>query len=157
MANPIEFKIEVEGLDRLKRAVAATEENLRKELLGALESGARHVQDEAIKSINRGVKTGRLYKVGTVWRRASAPGEPPANQTKALTDRGFRVRLDKEAMSAFVVVMTEGFTNYARLLEFGTSKMAARPFLFPAVESSRAWIEKRLNKAVDRAIKRSGK
>ena len=38
--------------------------------------------------------------------------------------------------------------SYGRPLEFGTRKMAARPFLFPAFERSKAWIRERLTKAV---------
>jgi len=41
--------------------------------------------------------------------------------------------------------------KYATMLEFGTSKMAARPFLIPALEKSKAWIADRLNRAVRKA------
>jgi phage gpG-like protein len=47
------------------------------------------------------------------------------------------------------------FTNleYAPLLEFGTRKMAARPFLFPALEKERPAWNRRLDRIVDQAAK----
>jgi HK97 gp10 family phage protein len=54
-----------------------------------------------------------------------------------------------------VVVAGGGLVNYARSLEFGTRKMAARPFMFPALEKSKAWIKERLAKAVRIAAAKS--
>ena len=151
----MDIQFRIEGLERLRRATKNAEVYFRDELEKGLEASARHVQDEAIKSILRGTKTGKTYKVGGVNRRASAPGEAPANQTGRLAG-SFVTSLSRGTLSALVSA-GRGLVNYARALEFGTVNMEARPFLFPAVERSRAWIEKRLNQAVDRAIKRSGK
>jgi HK97 gp10 family phage protein len=53
-----------------------------------------------------------------------------------------------------IVVAGRGLAKYAKALEFGTTKMSARPFLFPAAEKNRQWITDRLAKAVrDAAIK----
>lgn len=35
--------------------------------------------------------------------------------------------------------------GYARFVEFGTRKMAARPFLRPALERVRAWLQRRMS------------
>ena len=47
-----------------------------------------------------------------------------------------------------VITAGSGSVKYARMLEFGTAKIAARPFFFAAVEKSRAWIVERLNKSL---------
>ncbi len=54
-----------------------------------------------------------------------------------------------------------GVTYYWRFLEFGTEKMAARPFMRPSVEQSAqratdTFIDQ-FNKSVDRTIKKGGK
>ena len=91
------------------------------------------VQSEAIKSIQRGTKTGRVYKRGSVEHQASAPGEAPATDTGALVSSIHRV--DGELVAAVGTGL-----EYGRNLEFGTKKMKARPWLFPALESARpAW------------------
>lgn len=149
----LEFRIE--GLEKLRRASKNAEVYFRDELAKALESSALHVKNEAITSISRGTKTGRFYRVGSVLRRASAPGEAPANQTGRLIG-SITTKLEQSKLFALVRA-GNGIVNYARALEFGTVNMAARPFLLPAAERSRAWIERRLNAAVNRAIKRSGK
>jgi hypothetical protein len=43
------------------------------------------------------------------------------------------------------------------MLEFGTRNMAARPFMFPALEKSKDWIRERLQQAVRRAAAKSVK
>jgi len=53
-----------------------------------------------------------------------------------------------------------GDTYYWRYLEFGTSKMAARPFMRPALESSKDAVMdeffNEMTKVIDRALKDAG-
>jgi HK97 gp10 family phage protein len=151
----VDLQFKVEGIERLRRATKNAEVYFRDELVIALDASARHVKQKAVVSISRGQKSGRIYRVGGVNRRASAPGEAPANQTGRLVN-SITTSVLKNTLHA-VIYAGRGLANYARALEFGTAEMEARPFFFPAVESSRAWIQKRLAEAVNRAIKRSGK
>jgi hypothetical protein len=59
--------------------------------------------------------------------QASAPGEAPAVDTSMLINTQTAFRNDLGAVAA-------ANTEYALPLEFGTYKMAARPFFRPAVE-----------------------
>lgn len=111
------------------------------QLKNVVQTAGTYVRSEAIKSIATGSKSGRIYKRGTVIHRASAAGEAPA------TDTGFLVSnialvVDRERTGASV----ESRANYSGELEFGTRKMAARPFLQPALESARpkviGWLKK---------------
>jgi len=84
--------------------------------------------------IQRGPASGRVYKKYGPKRthQASAPGEAPATDTGGLVNSGFH-ELDERALEVSV-----GFAKfYAALLEYGTRKMAKRPFLLPTVESWR--------------------
>jgi hypothetical protein len=75
--------------------------------------------------------TGRVYSRRGVAHRASSPGEPPAVDTGRLrSSYGWRVAGGLGGW--FVEVGTN--VRYAPMLEFGTSRMAARPHLRPAIE-----------------------
>lgn len=97
-----------------------------------VEKTARSVQDEAKMSM-RTAKSGRIYKRGKGGKthQASAPGEAPAIDTGNLVNS-----MAIEKVSEAVYMVSAG-TEYAQALEFGSKRMAARPFLGPAVEKCR--------------------
>jgi hypothetical protein len=71
-------------------------------------------------------KHGRAYKRGSKIHIASAPGEAPA------VDQGFLSNFHAEVISdtqAEIIIPAE----YAQYLERGTHKLAARPFIEPAI------------------------
>jgi len=148
----IEFSFKIEGLDRIENATQAVRDSVAAEIAKALYASAKQVETEAKKSILSGQKTGRIYKRGSVTHRASAPGESPASDTGRLVNSiTANPAVDGEA----TVVAGRGSVKYAAMLEFGTSKIAARPFMVPAMEKSKAWIQERLNKAVRIAAAKS--
>jgi len=94
--------------------------------LKALNALALQAQGFAQKSILKGPKTGRIYQRGNVRHQASAPGEPPAN------DLGFLASSMRIDVTAKFAVDLSAVAPYAVFLEYGTRKMAPRPFLRPA-------------------------
>ena len=92
------------------------------------------VRNTAVESINQGAKSGVVYEKYNPRRshRASAAGEPPATDTGFLV-QNIRLVLDADNLGATV----ESGAKYSEALEFGTSTMAARPFLQPALEANR--------------------
>lgn len=151
----MELTVKVEGLERLDKATQAFKNELAREMLIALDASGRKVEAEAKRSIMQGQKTGKLYKRRTVTHQASSPGQAPANDTGRLVNSiaSYVVRNGNYAL----VTAGKGIAKYAAMLEFGTSKMAARPFLFPAAEKSRQWINERMNKAVTNAAIKAAK
>jgi HK97 gp10 family phage protein len=129
-----EIKVNPVDLDKIKKGV--------KDGLLAL---ALMAQGEAQKSIRRGPKTGRVYKRGKVYHQASAPGEAPAN------DLGNLVNKVKAEMTEELVASTLSLAPYSIHLEYGTRKMAARPFLRPAGEKIKAQAEGVLNAYIKNA------
>ncbi len=85
------------------------------------------ITSEAKRLILTGPKTGKMY--GS--HRASAPGEPPANDTGRLVG-SIRWEFTGSRLAIRVVAGTE----YASFLEFGTSIMAPRPFLRRAIRET---------------------
>lgn len=85
--------------------------------------------ENAAKIAMTGQKSGKLYKRGKKkTHQASAPGEAPAVDTGTLR-RSILTQRDGD-LRAVVSVGAE----YAVWLEFGTRRMAPRPFLGPAFE-----------------------
>ena len=80
----------------------------------------------------------------------SAPGEPPAIQTGTLRRSIGHERAGEPDMPMVIVgprtVKGGEGLKYARFLEFGTPKMAARPYLVPAMHRCRQEIGRILGK-----------
>ena len=76
-------------------------------------------------------KTGAIYKRGSVSHQASAAGEAPASDTGRLVASG---RFEPHGKASIKVIFG---TEYASYLEFGTSRMAPRPFLGRAIEETK--------------------
>lgn len=102
------------------------------------------VRNTAVSSIAQGSKSGVVYELYNPRRThtASAAGEPPASDTGYLVNNIF-LNVDVDQLGASV----ESRAEYSSFLEFGTSKMAARPFMQPALEENRPKI-RRLEKQV---------
>lgn len=142
--------VKVEGLDRLNKMTAAVQSEIKKELTIALKASGEKVRGEAIQSILAGNKSGKKYKRGAKIHTASAAGEAPANDSGRLAGSIHTIVSGDEAL----IIAGRGQVRYAKMLEYGTSKMAERPFMYPAVEKSKNWIIKRLNDAVIRAARK---
>lgn len=112
--------------------------NIERDLQGRIEEGilnglralALTAQGYAVQSITHGPKTGRFYKRGKKMHRASAPGEAPANDIGHLAEN---IKID---VTQELTVDLRALPPYAIHLEYGTVKMAARPFLRPAAEKA---------------------
>ena len=101
--------------------------------------GLQEIRSTAVKGILTGNKTGETYTRGGITHTASAAGEFPANDTGYLASNIHVVR-SPTGMSGSV----ESRANYSAALEFGTSKMAARPFLQPSVEEVRPKVRRKI-------------
>jgi HK97 gp10 family phage protein len=97
-----------------------------------VQSTAEAIATDAKLRIMNGPKTGRVYLVGkNRAHQASAPGEAPA------TDTGHLAASIQTAQVSDLTSEVSVGAEYAEALEYGTSCMAARPFLTPAVEKAR--------------------
>jgi HK97 gp10 family phage protein len=122
------------ALDRL--AAAAGESALR----AAGVAGAKLFQEEAQARVP--VKTGRVKK-NIIIKRAEEKSDGNKRQTYLVLVRGGsgnygNTKLNRRKNRVGKSYDTDGDAFYWRFLEFGTSKMAARPFMRPAYEARRA-------------------
>ncbi len=102
-----------------------------KQIIGA---GGQMVMNEAKQSIQRSSGGGKTYQKYNPRRThtASAAGQPPNTDTGFLVSNIF-LQIDPDGLGADV----ESRADYSGYLEFGTSKMEARPYLQPALEANR--------------------
>jgi HK97 gp10 family phage protein len=143
----MQISIKVSGLEKALEVLRKAETELQEPIKDTLKGGAQLIRGEAIKSIQSGSKTGRTYKRYNPTRthRASAPGEAPASDTGNLVSN---IMVQEKGDS----IEVQSNAEYSKFLEYGTSKMEARPFLFPAYEMSREKIVQAIFKKVSQTI-----
>jgi hypothetical protein len=149
---------DAEELQRAGERLIAVAAHLQPAVMKALRDGALNARNRAVASVARGKRTGVVYETRATSRgtryttpapsnrrnigangkalyrvvrrhQASAPGEPPKTDEGTLVQRILGLDTGPMEVSVGVVDYLPG-----RFLELGTSRMAARPFLLPAVE-----------------------
>jgi len=132
-------KIKTNYLDvrhRLKRR----EKVAKKDIQSLIATATMDVRKTVVEGIQGPPKTGRTYTRRTVTHKASAPGEYPA------TDTGNLVSKISMIVQPFLGEVTSS-AEYSKHLEYGTTYMQARPFMFPSLESNRRQIVQKFKKA----------
>ena len=142
--------IQVKNLNVALKKFDTLKKDLETPFREVIAGGAQLIRGQAIRSIQTGPKSGRIYEKYNPRRthRASAPGQAPASDTGNLVSQ-IRVREENKDL-----IKVESNALYSSFLEFGTSKMLARPFLFPASERSRPKIAQAVFNRVVKEIKR---
>lgn len=108
----------------------------------ALFAAGEAIQVEAQISITTGSVSGKNHQ-------PSAPGQPPNQDTGVLAGN------IEVTQPAPLVVEVSSNAPYAAALEFGTSKMASRPYMAPARDAKRAEVTQLVRQAVDNAVRKS--
>lgn len=133
----------------LNRIAQSTQAEVQRELL----RGAQRIQNTAVAGIINPPKTGRVYVRRGKRHQASAPGEFPAADTG---------RLHQSIISAVHVsphsmqIQVSPNVKYADFLEYGTSRMAPRPFMAPAWAQNIDLIRANVKAAVRRGARGTG-
>lgn len=125
---------------RLKAA-----QNVAEKITRALYIAGQRIEIDAETSITDGSVSG----AGHV---PSLPGQPPNADTHHLDSN---IETTIEAQNPPTVHVTSR-ARYSAALEFGTSKMAARPFMRPATEKNRDKVAQQVATAVNITIKSGG-
>lgn len=140
----------VRNADRLSKKLRQLPMDMRGGIGRALASSVVELDAYAKAKISGGGRSGRVYRRRTVTHQASAPGEFPKSDTGQLVSSlFFRVGADK--LSAFFGTKL----NYGRYLEFGTSRMGARPWLRPTLRANATKITARVRDAVKAAMRQA--
>lgn len=124
--------------DRLKRIAGQTAQRVAAKLYEA----GQLIELDAERSITNGSISGKGHIV-------SAPGEAPNADTRNL-DNNIETRIGGSGL-----VIVESHATYSAALEFGTSKLQARPFMGPAADRNRRRVTELVGDAVNTSIRRS--
>lgn len=142
--------IKVEGIEDVLRAFDRLGAAGHREGKRAVRASLEKVRGDAIKSIQRGTKSGRVYERAgeanlSATHQASAPGEAPATDTGALVGS---IQVTQQGMAGQVATKLE----YGFWLEYGTLQMAERPFLRPALAENQQYIIDQFARAIRQAV-----
>lgn len=127
-------------LNRLKRLSGA---DVAQVANAVVYEGADIIRAEASRLITAGSVSGKNHV-------ASRPGEPPQNDTGNLRNQigvSQKRLLEAEVRSE---------AAYASALEFGSSKMAARPYMRVARDNKVETVRRRMVAQMNKLVKRSG-
>jgi HK97 gp10 family phage protein len=122
------------------RAIAS--EEVVRAVGAALFVGGELVRAEASHMITEGAVSGKNHV-------PSLPGNPPLEDTGTL-----RTHIETTQVAPLKVEVSSN-APYSAALEFGTSKMAERPFMSPALQRKRKEVAEGIRRAVNEAIKRA--
>lgn len=126
----------------MTRVFASIQREIVREVGTALFKAGERMQVAAQISITAGSVSGREHV-------ASAPGDAPNNDTGVLANN-----IETVSVAPLMVEVTSK-APYAAALEFGTSKMAARPYMKPAADAERENANKIVSRAVTSAVRKA--
>ncbi len=139
----------VRNADRLIRQLSQLRLDARAGIGKALATSVVQMDAYAKEKIQGGGRSGKTYRRRSITHQASAPGEFPKTDTGQLVaSLYFRVAADK--LSAFFGTKL----LYGSFLEFGTSRMRARPWLRPTLKANQDSIRERVGQAVTDALRK---
>lgn len=127
------FKAEIDkkSIESLKRKYGALTTHVRIAAIESTQTLALRIHEIAVKSIQK--QDGIIGKRYNPKRRVtvSKPGDPPNSDTGRLVQS---IRFEFREGGLVALVGTD--LKYGTWLEFGTKKMAARPWLLPATRKA---------------------
>lgn len=160
--------VEVQGLAQVQAALRKFGADAEKEIGKAITATALEVNSNVKKAILRGPKSGRTYTeifrmingraipVGprsgnnlSASHTASAPGQAPATDTGTLAGSIYFTQ-DNPLQATIGSRLA-----YAYYLEYGTTRMAARPAWQPETEKGQKALMARIEKALHKASQRA--
>tara|TARA_R100000458_G_C8118306_1_gene138230 strand:+ start:193 stop:603 length:411 start_codon:yes stop_codon:yes gene_type:complete len=117
--------------------IKSVEKQYVREAIELIGRSGNLVRNTAVTNIQMGdARSGAIRKDGT---RSSGAGEYPKTDTGYLANH-INLKIDADKLGASV----ESNADYSAALEFGTSKMAARPFMHPSLQENKPKIRRLL-------------
>lgn len=140
----------VEGADRLHARFKAVPQKIRDEVAKALEAEAAKIVADMKRLVP--VDTGALREsIGWTW------GDAPKGAISVGKVRGRA--FEQIAITIYAGTRDKSLGNadafYVRFQEFGTVKMAANPFFYPAWRANKTKARSAVKRAINKAVKRA--
>jgi len=144
------ISLKVKNMKQFEARLKSQDKGVHRNVIGVINNISMNIRNTAVKSILQNERAGgdstRYNPKRTI--RVSKAGDPPASDTGYLASQ-IIVKIDANQLGADII----SNADYSEALEFGTLKMAARPFMQPAAEDSRKKYEQKLTKAIKDGLK----
>lgn len=136
----------------LSQVAPQIEDNMNKSIKLCCEKVRSDIQESMAKT-ERDMSKTYFTNNKTKAHHPSLPGNPPAPDTGNLRN-SIRYEVHSEGSEIYGVVgSTQKDPDYAVFTEYGTNKMAPRPWLRPAMQKNNEWIRKSMANAVANTLK----
>lgn len=139
----------IKNLERLLNKLEKIKAGTTKEVEQVLDDAARKMYTTAVLQMGK-VSQGRVYIINGKPHTASLPGDYPNVLTGALRNSLFWDLQRGKLTARFGV---KGGLEYARYLEYGTSKMAPRPFIRPSYDKHYKDVAPSVSKIIQKVIR----
>jgi hypothetical protein len=134
--------LDVQGADAIRGMLQRMTAEAEARVARVVTETALIVDTDIKTRIQRGPKSGKVRRRGSITHQASAPGEAPATDTGTLVSSVvFEQTKRLEATVASRLA-------YAYYLEFGTQRIRPRPAWVPAVEKARPDFVRKVAEAI---------
>ncbi len=143
------------GVQDIPRKFKEFEQRLMEYQVAAMQKAALRIHEVAVTSIqdnSSGTPQKRWTNGVSRVVNVSAPGDPPNTDTGRLV-QSIQVEFDDSGLTASVGTNLK----YGAYLEFGTTKMKARPWLAPAVVQTTSELKNIFEQAFKNAVLGAGK
>jgi HK97 gp10 family phage protein len=148
--------IQVKGVAELKKKLKSLGASMEDAIFGGVILTANEIRTDAIKSIQNKSSGSQVQRSrqggGTYTHTAASEGQAPNTDTGKLV-----ASIAVEPNRSGVYALVGSNLDYAGFLEFGTSKMGARPWLEPALRKNKDNLQRNINAAADALIERKSK
>ena len=146
----------VTGATELKRKLKSLGASMEDAIFGGVILTANDIRTDAVKSIQKHSPGNQVQRSrqggGTYTHTAAAKGGAPNSDTGKLVAS---IAVEPHRSGIFALVGSN--LDYAGFLEFGTSKMDARPWLEPALRNNADNLQRNISAAADALIQRKSK
>lgn len=132
------MKLDMSGADDLVKSLERLGSDAEEAMIDVITDLVTDTQQFSVDGINTGPATGAVYTRGGITHQASAPGEYPMSDTGRLASNIITLLPSGSSIEGQVGTNIE----YGTFLEFGTSRMAARPWLMPSFEKAKVDVAK---------------
>ena len=145
------IRMQITGVAQAKAALRAMSPRLQDRLDALVKAVALNVRTDIQRSIQSGPKSGRVYRRGNVFHRASAPGQAPASDTGGLSSS---IYIDNDGPMTATIGSRLAYASY---LEFGTRKIAPRPAWIPAALAAEPELQRRAEAMIAQEVRNAGR
>ena len=148
--------IVVTGVKELKQKLKSLGSSMEEAVFGGVILTANEIRTDAAKSIQKQSPGSQVKRSrqggGTYTHTAAAKGGAPNTDTGKLVAS---IAVEPNRGGVFALVGSN--LDYAGFLEFGTSKMDARPWLEPALRNNADNLQRNISASADALIQRESK